>query len=103
MSKVARAIQFAHDRGVLHRDLKPSNILIGEDGEPRVTDFGLAKRIDHDSQLTIGGAVVGTPNYMPPEQARGEHDQVGPRSDVYSLGAVLYECLTGRPPLVHSQ
>jgi WD40 repeat protein/predicted Ser/Thr protein kinase len=100
VAKVARAIQFAHERGVLHRDLKPSNILIGEDGEPRVTDFGLAKRIDHDSQLTIAGAVVGTPNYMPPEQARGEHDQVGPRSDVYSLGAVLYECLTGRPPLV---
>jgi serine/threonine protein kinase/WD40 repeat protein len=100
VAKVARAIQFAHERGVLHRDLKPSNILIGEDGEPRVTDFGLAKRIDHDSQLTIAGAVVGTPNYMPPEQARGEHERVGPRSDVYSLGAVLYECLTGRPPLV---
>jgi serine/threonine protein kinase/WD40 repeat protein len=100
VAKVARAIQFAHERGVLHRDLKPSNILIGEDGEPRVTDFGLAKRIDQDSQLTIAGAVVGTPNYMPPEQARGEHERVSPRSDVYSLGAVLYECLTGRPPLV---
>jgi serine/threonine protein kinase/WD40 repeat protein len=100
VAKVARAIQFAHERGVLHRDLKPSNILIGEDGEPRVTDFGLAKRIDHDSQLTIAGAIVGTPNYMPPEQARGEHEQVTARSDVYSLGAVLYECLTGRPPLV---
>ena len=100
--KVARAIQFAHDRSVLHRDLKPSNILLGEDGEPRVTDFGLAKRIDQDARLTVAGAVVGTPAYMPPEQARGDTRNVGRAADIYSLGAVLYECVTGRPPFISS-
>ncbi|MDX1946962.1 MAG: WD40 repeat domain-containing serine/threonine-protein kinase [Pirellulaceae bacterium] len=100
VAQVARAVQFAHDHGVLHRDLKPSNILIGDDDQPRVTDFGLAKRIDRDSQLTIAGAVLGTPSYMPPEQAAGEIDRVTVASDIYSLGAVLYECLTGRPPFV---
>jgi WD40 repeat protein/tetratricopeptide (TPR) repeat protein len=93
---LARAIQAAHVKGVVHRDLKPANVLLAEDGTPKVTDFGLAKKLD-EAGRTQSGAVVGTPSYMAPEQAAGRAT-VGPAADVYALGAILYECLTGRPP-----
>ena len=83
---------------MIHRDIKPSNILIDSKGRPRVTDFGLAKRVDSGSDLTATGQVLGTPSYMPPEQAAGQIKAVGPAADVYALGAVLYAALTGRPP-----
>jgi eukaryotic-like serine/threonine-protein kinase len=98
MKQVADAVAYAHANGVIHRDLKPGNIMLGAAGQPRVTDFGLAKRADADSSLTQAGQVMGTPSYMPPEQAEGRNDQVGPLADVYSLGATLYCLLTGRPP-----
>jgi len=100
LAPIARAIGFAHRQGVLHRDLKPSNILIDSDGTPLVTDFGLAKRFGVENDLTRSGVVVGTPSYMSPEQASGRRDNIGPASDIYSLGCVLYHALTGRPPLV---
>jgi serine/threonine-protein kinase len=93
---LARAMQAAHEKGVIHRDLKPANVLLTADGTPKVSDFGLARRLDTDRQ-TATGAVMGTPSYMAPEQAEGTKE-VGPAADVYALGAVLYECLTGRPP-----
>lgn len=96
---VCQAIDFAHGQGVLHRDLKPSNILIDEQGRPHVSDFGLAKRVEGDARLTRTGAILGTPAYMPPEQAAGARGKLTPASDVYSLGAILYQMLTGRPPL----
>jgi WD40 repeat protein/serine/threonine protein kinase len=96
--RVAEAVDYAHGKGVIHRDLKPANILLDKAGQPRVTDFGLAKRVQADSQLTAAGQILGTPSYMPPEQAAGRIDQVTEAADVYSLGAILYAALTGRPP-----
>lgn len=100
MAEVCRAIAFAHEQGVLHRDLKPSNILLDRQLRPLVTDFGLAKFMGSGDDLTRTGAVIGTPSYMSPEQASGRSSLVGPASDIYSLGSVLYHLLTGRPPFL---
>lgn len=98
VAAVARAVGAAHARGVLHRDLKPSNILLTDDGTPKVSDFGLACRLDETSGLTRSGVAVGTPLYMAPEQTMGQRAALGPATDVYTLGTLLYELLTGRPP-----
>jgi WD40 repeat protein/tRNA A-37 threonylcarbamoyl transferase component Bud32 len=95
---LARAVHAAHQAKVIHRDLKPVNILLTEDGIPKITDFGLAKKLDDASGQTQAGAIIGTPSYMAPEQAGAKSQEIGPACDVYALGAILYECLTGRPP-----
>jgi serine/threonine protein kinase len=97
VEEICDAMAYAHERGVIHRDLKPANILVDINSQPKVTDFGLAKKTQADSNLTGTGQILGTPAYMPPEQASGNTD-VGPLADVYSLGAILYCLLTGRPP-----
>jgi eukaryotic-like serine/threonine-protein kinase len=98
LQAVAEAIAYAHVEGIVHRDLKPANILLDKDDQPRVTDFGLAKRVEADQEMTATGQILGTPSYMPPEQASGSRDAVGPWSDIYALGAVLYCLVAGRPP-----
>jgi serine/threonine-protein kinase len=99
LKKMAEAMAYAHERSIIHRDLKPANVLLTEGGEPKIGDFGLAKRIqDDESGMTRTGTVLGTPSYMSPEQAEGRIHDIGPLADVYSLGAVLYDMLTGRPP-----
>lgn len=95
---LAEALEYAHRNGVIHRDVKPHNVLIGPDGKPRLMDFGLAKLIDENQDLTGSGQIMGTAAYMAPEQARGSRSEVTPTIDVYSLGATLYRCVTGRPP-----
>jgi tetratricopeptide (TPR) repeat protein/predicted Ser/Thr protein kinase len=95
---LARAVQHAHEKGIIHRDLKPGNVLLTPDGTPKITDFGLAKRLEDDSGQTRTGMVMGTPSYMAPEQAAGRIHDIGPPTDIWALGAILYELLTGRPP-----
>lgn len=97
---LALAIDVAHQAGIIHRDLKPANVLIGSSGEPKITDFGIAKMLDEDSGATGTGVIMGTPSYMAPEQAQGKSREAGPATDVYALGAILYQCLTGRPPFL---
>ena len=101
---ISSAVHYAHQHGIIHRDLKPANVIIDENDQPRITDFGLAKRLDDcqlsttHHQLTLSGQVLGSPNYLPPEQAEPKRGPAGPASDVYALGAILYHLITGRPP-----
>ena len=101
--KIARTVQFAHENGILHRDIKPGNILLDRHGEPHLTDFGLARLIEQESTITNSFEVLGTPSYMPPEQAEGHAKELTPAADVYSLGAAFYHMLTGEPPLPAAQ
>lgn len=96
--QIARAAACAHQHRIVHRDLKPANVLLDENELPHVTDFGVSKSLEADCDLTSIGEVVGTPHYMPPEQASGDNDEVGPSADIYAIGAILYAMLTGRPP-----
>ncbi len=98
IEKLAHAVQYAHQRGIIHRDLKPSNILLTRDGTPKITDFGLAKRLEGGTVNTQTGDILGTPSYMAPEQAAGNSKAIGVGTDIFSLGTILYEMLTGRPP-----
>jgi eukaryotic-like serine/threonine-protein kinase len=98
LQSLAQAMDYAHQHGIIHRDLKPANVLLTEAGEPKVSDFGLVKRLEDDAGQTQSGSILGTPSYMAPEQAEGKNKEIGPRSDLYALGGILYEMMTGRPP-----
>src|SRR5437667_7604501 len=98
IAKVARTVHYAHEHGILHRDIKPGNILLDAKGEPHLTDFGLARLVESESTVTRTLEVLGTPSYMAPEQAVGNNAAIGSVTDVYGLGAVLYQLLTGQPP-----
>src|SRR5204863_7215719 len=98
IAKVARTVHYAHEHGILHRDIKPGNILLDKNGEPHLTDFGLARLVETESTVTRTMEVLGTPSYMAPEQAAGSNAALTSATDVYGLGAVLYQLLTGHPP-----
>src|SRR6476620_1610093 len=98
IANVARTVHYAHEHGILHRDIKPGNILLDQEGEPHLTDFGLARLVESESTITHSSDVLGTPSYMSPEQAVGDNARVSSATDIYGLGAVLYQLLTGHPP-----
>src|SRR5262249_31050251 len=102
IAKVARTVHYAHEHGILHRDIKPGNILLDKNGEPHLTDFGLPRLVDAESTVTHTLEVLGTPSYMAPEQATGEHTKLSNAADVYGLGAVFYQLLTGHAPFAGS-